>query len=329
MRLVFFGTAEFAVPALRAVAEQTVLAVSQPDRPSGRGMGLKASPVKLAAQELGLEVATPQKCRAPEFVEQLESLQADALIVAAYGQILSQSVLDSVRRGGINLHGSILPKYRGAAPIQRAILEGETQTGVTLMQMDRGMDTGDVIAISRTPIGPDETYGELQERLAETGAELLFEWLERIVAGDYPRQPQNEAEATLAPKVTKAEAELRFERPANREYDRFRAFTPSPGAFVRLIASPGESPSTSTLLPPSASRSAPRGAGVVRIHRARARTESGPAGTILGLDPFPRIAFLEGSLEWVEVQPEGKKRMSGRDWANGLRLRPGQRLAHG
>jgi methionyl-tRNA formyltransferase len=309
MRLVFFGTAEFAVPALRAVAEQTVLAVSQPDRPSGRGMGLKASPVKLAAQELGLEVATPQKCRAPEFVEQLESLQADALIVAAYGQILSQSVLDSVRRGGINLHGSILPKYRGAAPIQRAILEGETQTGVTLMQMDRGMDTGDVIAISRTPIGPDETYGE-----------LLFEWLERIVAGDYPRQPQNEAEATLAPKVTKAEAELRFERPANREYDRFRAFTPSPGAFVRLLASPGESPSTSTLLPPSASRSAPRGAGVVRIHRARARTESGPAGTILGLDPFPRIAFLEGSLEWVEVQPEGKKRM---------RLRPGQRLAHG
>jgi folate-dependent phosphoribosylglycinamide formyltransferase PurN len=189
MRLVFFGTAEFAVPALRAVAEQTVLAVSQPDRPSGRGMGLKASPVKLAAQELGLEVATPQKCRAPEFVEQLESLQADALIVAAYGQILSQSVLDSVRRGGINLHGSILPKYRGAAPIQRAILEGETQTGVTLMQMDRGMDTGDVIAISRTPIGPDETYGELQERLAETGAELLFEWLERIVAGDYPSDP--------------------------------------------------------------------------------------------------------------------------------------------
>src|SRR5262249_18938452 len=153
----------FAVPALQELKDHISLVVTQPDRPSGRGMRMHSSPVKEAALEIGLPVETPEKSRAPEFVERLQSENADALVVASYGQILSQRVLDSAKRGGINLHGSILPKYRGAAPIQRAILDGEPETGITLMQMDKGMDSGDIIAIERTPIGSDETYGELQD----------------------------------------------------------------------------------------------------------------------------------------------------------------------
>jgi methionyl-tRNA formyltransferase len=302
MKLVYFGTAEFAVPALRAVARDVVLVVSQPDRPSGRGLRLKPSPVKEAAFELGLPVETPERARDPEFVDRLLELDADALLVAAYGQILSQKVLDSARRGGINLHGSILPMYRGAAPIQRCILAGDTETGITLMQMDRGMDTGDVIAIDRTRIGPDETYGALQARLAEMAAEMAEGWMTRIAQGDYPRTPQDPGRATLAPKVEKSEAELRFERDARREYDRYRAFTPAPGAFLRTRF------------------------GVVKIVDARWNSDRGTPGTIGSVHPLCRVAFAEGSLELLEVQPEGKRRMSGRDFVNGLRLGVGDSL---
>lgn len=306
MRIVYFGTGEFAIPPLEAIAEHTVLVVTQPDRPSGRGMSLKPSPVKRAALELGLPVETPEKSRAPEFVERIRALEADAMVVASYGQILSQSLLDATTRGGINLHGSIVPKYRGAAPIQRAILEGETETGVTLMQMDKGMDTGDVIDIVRTPIGPDETYGELQNRLASLAADQIHEWLPRIVAGDYPRQPQDHESATVAPKVDRAESELRFDNEAAREYNRFRAFTPNPGTFLRI-----------------------EGIGTVKLHQVGPSEGSAAPGTLLAVQPFPRIAFENGSLELIEVQPEGKKRMSGRDWINGLRLRPGENLRNG
>jgi methionyl-tRNA formyltransferase len=246
-------------------------------------------------------VETPIKSRTAEFVERLRAEDADVLVVAAYGQILSQAVLDSARRGGINLHGSILPKYRGAAPIQRCLLAGETETGVTLMQMDRGMDTGDMIDIERVGIGPDETYGELQERLAHIAADLAERWITRIVAGDYPRTPQDHEEATHAPKVEKAEAELRFDRPAQGEYDRYRAFTPSPGPFLNTQR------------------------GIVRISRMARAEGQGEPGTVLQASPLV-VAFSTGALELVEVQPEGKKRMSGRDFANGARIRPGERL---
>jgi methionyl-tRNA formyltransferase len=301
VRIVYFGTADFAVPALRALAAHVRLVVCQPDRPTGRGMRLTAAPVKRAAIELGLPVETPIKSRTAEFVERLRAEDADVLVVAAYGQILSQAVLDSARRGGINLHGSILPKYRGAAPIQRCLLAGETETGVTLMQMDRGMDTGDMIDIERVGIGPDETYGELQERLAHIAADLAERWITRIVAGDYPRTPQDHEEATHAPKVEKAEAELRFDRPAQGEYDRYRAFTPSPGPFLNTQR------------------------GIVRISRMARAEGQGEPGTVLQASPLV-VAFSTGALELVEVQPEGKKRMSGRDFANGARIRPGERL---
>ena len=300
-KFVYMGTSEFAVPALQAIADEVVLVVSQPDRPSGRGMKMQPSPVKLAAKELGLPVETPERASTPEFVERIRELEADALIVAAYGQILRTKLLEATRRGGINLHGSILPKYRGAAPIQRAILEGETTTGVTLMQMDKGMDTGDMIHVVTTEIGPDETYGELQRRLAKLAAGQLEYWLKFIETGEYPRQIQDSELATHAPKVERDETVLDFNRSAESEYRRFRAFTPSPGTSVQTTH------------------------GRIRLGQVRMGDGSGAPGEVLNLDPFT-VAFREGSLAWLEIQPEGKKRMSGRDFANGARLRPGTRL---
>ncbi len=302
MRLIYFGTGAFALPALRALAPHIVLVVTQPDRPTGRGMRLQPAPAKVLAQELGLAVESPEKTRAPEFVARLRELEADALVVASYGQILSTAVLESARRGGINLHGSILPEYRGAAPIQRCILDGRTETGITLMQMDRGMDTGDAIEIVRTPIGLDETYGELQDRLALIAAEMAVDWMPRIVVGQYERTPQDSSLATVAPKIEKAEAELSFGRPAEEEYNRFRAFTPAPGPFIRTSS------------------------GVLRMHTARLAEGSGEPGTVLAVSPEPVVAFSGGALRLLEVQPEGKRRMSGRDWANGSRLKVGDRF---
>ena len=302
MKLIFFGTGAFALPALRALAKSVALVVTQPDRPTGRGMKLSPAPAKLVAQELGIPVESPEKSRAPEFVARLRELDADALVVASYGQILSTAVLESARRGGINLHGSILPEYRGAAPIQRCLLDDRSETGITLMQMDKGMDTGDMIHVVRTPIGPDETYGELQDRLALIAAEMAVEWMPRIVAGDYPRMPQDGEGATLAPKVEKAEAELLFSRDAKAEYARFRAFTPAPGAFLRTAG------------------------GTLRVHQARFEEAQGESGTLLAVVPEPVVAFASGALRLLEVQPEGKRRMPARDWANGARLKVGNTL---
>lgn len=300
MRLIYFGTGTFALPALRALAEHVVLVVTQPDRPRGRGMSLSPSPAKLLANELGIPCESPARARTPEFVELLQSCKADALVVASYGQILSQAVLDSAKRGGINLHGSILPEYRGAAPIQRCIQDGKSETGITLMQMDKGMDTGDAIEIRRTPIGPDETYGELQDRLAILAAEMAVEWMPRIVAGDYPRIPQDGNLATMAPKIEKEEGRLSFEQGAQSEYNRFRAFTPAPGASIATSS------------------------GVLKVSQARfVPDQQGQPGEVLSLSPNLTVAFANGALQLIEVQPEGKKKMSGRDYANGARLKPG------
>lgn len=302
MRLVFFGTGEFAVPALRALAPHVVLVVSQPDRPSGRGHRVHETPIKALAGDLGIPCVTPLKARDPEFVTQIAALDADALVVASYGQILSLTLLDSAKRGGINLHGSLLPKYRGAAPIQRAILDGETETGVTLMQMDKGMDTGDMITKICMPIGSDQTYGEVQQALAEIASEVIREWIPKIVDGHYPREKQEDGAATVAPKVEKAEGELRFDREAGCEYNRFRAFTPSPGAFMNLSS------------------------GLVKVKEARVGHQQGKPGTILAIDDGCTVALRSGSMRLLQLQPEGKKRMTGRDFANGLRLKAGDSL---
>ncbi len=302
MKIVFFGTGSFAVPAMRAVAKDVALVVTQPDRPSGRGFHSKPSEVRLAALDLGLPVAAPENAKDPDFVEKIRSINADALVVASYGQILPQALLDSARCGAINLHGSLLPKYRGAAPIQRCIQDGDHKTGVTLMQMDKGMDTGDVIAIGRTDIDPDETYGELQIRLANMASEMIRLWMPRIDAGDYPREAQDASLATIARKVEKSEALLVWDKPAAGEYDRFRAFTPSPGAFLRTSL------------------------GIVKLSKAHRAQVGGTPGSVLTGGAGCLVAFVDGSLDLLEVQPEGKRRMSGRDFMNGFRLRPGASL---
>ncbi|MBX3113430.1 MAG: methionyl-tRNA formyltransferase [Fimbriimonadaceae bacterium] len=296
MRIVYFGTADFAVPALKAVAEHVTQVVSQPDRPKGRGLNLQPSPVKQAALELGIPAQTPEKSRSLEFLPILEAEQADVFLVAAYGQILSQRVLDIPRCGCINLHGSILPRWRGAAPIQRAIEAGDTESGVTLMQMDKGMDTGDMIKIARTPIGADETAGELYARLSEMAGDLAKEWMPKIVSGKYTRTPQDDAFATHAPKVEKADAELTSDLSAEVAYNRFRAFTPAPGVWMKTTS------------------------GIVKVHSARYDTRSGEPGVILDTQYGITLAFGDGSLRLLEVQPEGKRRMSAKEFLNGAQI---------
>ncbi len=302
MRIVYFGTSDFAVPALQALAPHVVLVVSQPDRPTGRGMKLQSSPVKKVALEMGIPVETPEKARAAEFVEQISALEADVHVVAAYGQILSLKLLETAKIGGINLHGSILPAYRGAAPIQRCILNGDTETGVTLMQMDKGMDTGDMIDIVKTAIGPDETYGELQTRLSFIARDQISAWIERLSSGDYLRIPQDHDQATYANKIDRAETELSVQRNGSDEYNRFRAFTPSPSVFLQTSY------------------------GRLKIKTAKLSDQDANPGTVVSLNPLT-IAFVRTSLELHSVQPEGKPAMSGADWANGQRLSIGEKLA--
>jgi len=301
LRIVYFGTADFAVPALRSVAEHITLVVSQPNRPKGRGLNLQPSPVKQAAIELGIPVQTPEKSRSPEFLPLLEAERADVFLVAAYGQILSKRVLDIPRCGCINLHGSILPRWRGAAPIQRAIEAGDTESGVTLMQMDKGMDTGDMIEIARTPVGPDETAGELYARLSEMAGDLAKDWMPTIVSGDYKRTPQDGNLATHAPKVEKAHAELTSDLSATVAYNRFRAFTPAPGVWMKTTS------------------------GIVKLHNIRQDSHIGKPGVVLDVSDGITVAFEGGSLRINELQPEGKRKMSAKEFLNGAQILPGIR----
>ncbi|MEI7576954.1 MAG: methionyl-tRNA formyltransferase [Armatimonadota bacterium] len=296
MKIVYFGTSEFAVPALEKLAEHVVLVVTQPDRPSGRGMKLKSSPVKLKAIELGLPLETPERARDPEFVQRIQELEADVHVVAAYGQILSTKLLETAKRGGINLHGSILPEYRGAAPIQRAIMDGKTETGVTLMQMDKGMDTGDIIDIIHTPIGPDETYGELHLRLSLIAAAQIEGWIDRIVTGDYPRLPQDHERATYAAKISNEEREINLERDARDEYNRYRGLSPYPGVAINTRY------------------------GKLKLLEIRFMTDS--PDLLVGELSYAQqtvIGATNGSFELVRVLPEGKRPMSGREWVANLR----------
>ncbi|MCB0825275.1 MAG: methionyl-tRNA formyltransferase [Armatimonadetes bacterium] len=302
MKFAFFGTAPFAVPALERLAPHIELVVSQPDRPTGRGLKTQMSPVKAKALELGLPVETPERCRTPEYVERLQQLEVDAFIVAAYGQILPQRILDIPPRGCINLHGSILPRWRGAAPVQRCIEAGDTVSGVTLMQMDKGMDTGDIIAIEETPIGESEVAGELYYRLSILAADMIEEWAPRIASGDYQSTPQDNDLATMAPKVTKSDSLLNFEQSAAEAYRNFRAFTPAPGAWIETNL------------------------GTLKIHEINPIDGSGTVGQVLAVRPNLVVAFAEGALNLVQVQPEGRKRLSGADFANGARIEVGDCL---
>lgn len=289
---------------MEAVAQHVVLVVTQPDRGSGRGRNLRETPVKRAASRLGLPVFTPDRARDPETISRIELLKADALLVASYGQILPEALLNAATRGGINLHASLLPKFRGAAPIQRAILDGETETGITLMQMDRGMDTGDIISMERTDILPDETAGQLEGRLATVAARMAEHWMPKVVSGDYPRHAQDHSLATLAPKLNREEGVLSFGMSAEEAYRRFRACTPRPGCTVSLRIGP------------------------LKLLDCRL-TGTGPGQGIVGRGEPGEVVvgFETGGLRLRKVQLEGRPPISGQDFANGARLKPGAVLS--
>ena len=235
MRLVFLGTPRFAVPSLEKLVEagHEVCAVfTQPDRPKGRGKQISVSPVKEAALRLGLAVQQPERVRRPESVALLADLRADAMVVVGYGQIIPQAIIDLPRYGIINVHGSLLPKYRGAAPLQWAVANGETRTGVTTMRIDAGLDTGDMLLKAETEIGPQDTAVEVGERLSVIGANLLLETLEKMESGTLLAEKQNAGEATYAPILKKEDGLVDWHLPASRIYNRFRGLLPWPGTYT-------------------------------------------------------------------------------------------------
>ncbi len=311
-RSVFFGTPDFAVPIVEATAEVTdlVAVVTQPDKPKGRGHELAPPPVKVWAEARGLPVFQPTKLRDGVLAEALRAFAPDVAVVAAYGRILPTDLLELPRRGCVNVHGSILPKYRGAAPIQWAIANGDAETGVSLMRMDAGLDTGDVISVMTVPIDPDDTAGTMHEKLARLGGDIIRRDLVGYVDGALDPVPQDAAHATLAPILTKDHGRLDFSLPAPRIVHRMRGFTPWPGAFTFLA------PGGKELLKVIDARPAQRPAGA----------EDAAPGTVISLRPLLVAAGEGTALELLEIQPEGKRRMAAHEFTAGRRVVEGQRL---
>lgn len=323
LRIAFFGTPEFAVPSLRALLGEgfeVAAVVTQPDRPQGRSRSaLIPPPVKLAALEEGLPVLQPERPTAPDFVAALRSLEPTLGVVVAYGHILKPELLRLPPQGMINVHASLLPRLRGAAPIQHAILEGEPETGVSIMQMDEGMDTGPVLLRVPTPIAPDETGGELTVRLAELGALALVEALALLAAGQAGPEPQDAAKATYAPKITRELAHLRWSDSADRVARQVRALDPRPGAWTMhderelKLFGPQLADAASTVM-------GNRPAGATPDPRPPT------PGTVLETDPALIVATGDGALQFLDVQPAGRNRMAAGAWVRGRGVRIGDRF---
>ncbi|MBC7805778.1 MAG: methionyl-tRNA formyltransferase [Akkermansiaceae bacterium] len=313
MKVLFFGTSSFAVPTLNALYEaasrhEVIAVVTQPDKPSGRGMKLSLSPIKVRAEELGYRVLQPEKVRRQPFPAEVAEMKPDALVVVSFGQIISQSVLDIPRYGGINVHGSLLPRWRGAAPIHWAIMEGDAQTGVATMQMEASLDTGPVYLETREPIRPDDTVGTLEPRLSALGGPLLVETLDRLEAGDITATPQTEDGMTYARPVTRENGFLdpRTE-PATQMERKIRALSPRPGAWLIF------------------------GDKLVKVLAAEVVPDSpqdAPPGTIAALTRTGvLVATPDGTLLVTRLQPENKAAMSAADYARGSRLGVGDIVA--
>ena len=305
MRIVFAGTPEFAVPSLRAAARhnEVVAVCTQPDRPAGRGRGLQPSPVKLEAVRRGIPVLQPENFRSSVSKDALRALQPDLMVVVAYGLLLPRSVLAIPQYGCWNVHASLLPRWRGAAPIQRAIMAGDAETGVMVMQMDEGLDTGAIGMAERIAIGPDMTAGELHDALSRIGADLMARALAAVSRGSLSFRPQPEAGVTYAAKIDKAEAKLDFARPAQEVHNLARGLSPFPGAWFEADLG--------------------RGPERVKVLRTRLSARSGAAGTYLGEGI---VACGAGAVELVQVQRGGKAPMAFADFARGARLAPGAKL---
>lgn len=309
LRLIFMGTPAIAAPSLEALAaagHRILLVITQPDRPAGRGRKLQRGAVAAAADALSLPVAQPE--RAAQIIPQLAALAPDALVVVAFGQVLPPELLAIPRLGAINLHTSLLPALRGAAPIQRAIINGLAETGVSTMFMDAGLDTGDIILQRATPIGPQETAGQLSQRLGLIGAELLVQTMAALARGDVPRRPQDPDLASLAPRLRKDEGRVDWTRPA-REIDWLvRGVDPWPGAFTLWRGQPLK------LFAPTRVEEIPSPA---------------PPGSLLPSPPengFLRLATGQGVLGLGQVQAPGKRRLPAADFLRGTRLEPGEKM---
>ena len=309
MKLVFCGTPQFAVPSLEkivAAGHDVQLVVTQPDRPQGRGMGLTAPPVKQSALRLGLPVTQPEKIRKnEEFRERLTTIQPDAIIVVGYGRIIPDWMLQLPPYGNINVHASLLPRYRGAAPIQWAIANGETITGVTTMRIDEGLDTGDILLKREMAIDPADSAVTLAPRLADLGAELLVETLARLQQGTLKPVPQDNSLATLAPILKKEDGLVDFTRTATEIQNRLRGFQPWPGAYTHFRG---------------------KNLKLVAVKPAQALQEIAPAELRVSGDALLTGCGKGTALQLFEVQPEGKKAMSARDFLSGYRPAQGERL---
>jgi methionyl-tRNA formyltransferase len=293
VKIVFLGTAELACPCLEALARQPGVeiagVVTQPDKPKGRDLRLAPPPVKVTAQKLGLPVWQPARIKDPVALEQLRAARPDLIVVVAYGQLLPPAVLELPARGCINVHASLLPRWRGAAPIQHAILAGDKETGVTTMFLNERMDAGDIILQRREPIRPDDTSGALHDRLAQRGAELL---VETVALKNPPRHPQDESQVTYARKLGKEDGRLDWHKPALELERQVRAFDPWPGSFTMW------------------------GDTLLKVWRAEVVPATGAPGTML---PGMVVATGQGGLRLVEVQPAGGKRMAAASFLRGHR----------
>ena len=310
MRIVFMGTPDFAVGSLKALCEcgkhEIVGVITQPDRPKGRGNKMLMTPVKEYALEQGYEVYQPEKVKTPEFVQILRSMQPELVVVAAFGQFLSQEILTMPKYGCINVHASLLPKYRGAAPIQYAIIKGEKESGVTIMQMDIGMDTGAMLDKVVVPIGENTTMGELHDELKEKGAQLLLEVIEKIEAGTAVAEPQNNDEATYATLLDRSMERIDWTKPAQDVHNLIRGFNPAPSTFTTL----------------------PNGKNLkLWCSRMTDKTADAKPGTVVEISKRSFfVACGSGVLEITELQPESKKRMPAQVFINGRGVQLGDVL---
>ncbi|MGH7972998.1 MAG: methionyl-tRNA formyltransferase [Limisphaerales bacterium] len=311
LRIIFMGTAELSCPSLEALAGWSgcdlVAVITQPDRPKGRELRLEPPPVKVAASRAGLTVLQPERARDEVFVETIRQLNPDLIVVVAYGQILPQSLLDVPRFGCMNVHTSLLPKYRGAAPIQWAILHDEPETGVTIMKMDAGLDTGPILTQAPTPIRPTDTSESLHDRLAILGAELLLRTIPQFVAGGTHPQPQPTESASYAPKIKKEDGHIDWDQAARAVWNRVRALAPWPGAFSLLPRSPRPL--------------------MLKFWQAEVATVSGKPGEILASSGAGIVVGCgDQALRVLTLQREGGRRLTAREFLSGLPLKPGTRL---
>ena len=304
MRIVFMGTPAFAVKSLEACLSlgEVVAVVTQPDKPRGRGQEVSFSPVKELALARNLPVLQPLKIRGTNFAEELKALNADVAVVTAYGKILPQDVLDAPRRGCVNVHASLLPRFRGAAPIQWAIAAGDEKTGVCLMQMDAGMDTGGVIDCAELAIGPEDTSATMHDRLSDLGGDVLKRSLARYVEGELPVKPQPTEGVVMAPMIKKEDGRLDWSKSARELERRLRAFTPWPGAFCTFEGA------------------------LLKVAKASAAEGKSEPGTVLAATADGiEVACAEGSLVLLTLQPEGKRAMTAKEFLAGRKLTVGSK----